>query len=410
MVSRLNVITASATELNTLAGVVAGTAGNDKAVVLSGSGSISNINTLSTTGAITAGAPLNGFLAYGNQSAITSVGSLTELGIHSTPTDEYFAITGSGFDYLDGSYTRMLTFSGSNLTPVQFQIEVHNGTSATAANASWIGNITNNDLRFGVNNSTSMILTTTGRLGIGTTRPSAPLHVPGSNNFVFGTGGTTVYCLRTDNGATESALGPITDDIGSEIETKHPTMPIDRVKRLYDQCEVKLYDWIESENRPGQEVGLITQDLVSAHLTDLISVFYRDDIEKGEDPSLEPGKTQLNVDYSRISAYNMKMIQHMIERGPDVDRVLRPYQSIERSEVSPLSSKKYRVWIRLDTEKLKKVDFGAKGYAHYRDQTPLKAYSHLDHNDPERRKRYYLRHKVDYPPYSADFLSKRYLW
>ncbi|GMF13195.1 unnamed protein product [Phytophthora lilii] len=77
--TKLNAITASATELNTLAGVVAGTAGNGKAVVLSGSGSISNINTLSTTGAITAGGPLNGFLAYGNQSAITSVGSLTEL-------------------------------------------------------------------------------------------------------------------------------------------------------------------------------------------------------------------------------------------------------------------------------------------------------------------------------------------
>ncbi|GMF36579.1 unnamed protein product [Phytophthora lilii] len=213
--TKLNAITASATELNTLAGVVAGTAGNGKAVVLSGSGSISNINTLSTTGAIAAGGLLNGFLAYGNQSAITSVGSLTELGIHSTPTDEYFSITGSGFDYLDGSNTRMLTFSGSNLTPVQFQIEVHNGTSATAANASWIGNITNNDLRFGVNDLTSMIVTTTGRLGIGTTSPSAPLHVPGSNNFVFGAGGTTVYCFRTDSGATESALGPITYSVAA---------------------------------------------------------------------------------------------------------------------------------------------------------------------------------------------------
>ena len=34
----------------------------------------------------------------------------------------------------------------------------------------------------------------------------------------------------------------------------------------------------------------------------------------------------------------------------------------------------------------KRVNFGALGYEHYKDRTPLKLYSHLDHNDPERRK------------------------
>ncbi|GMF37182.1 unnamed protein product [Phytophthora lilii] len=146
-------INASASELNSLSGVVAGTAGISKALVLGSTGSISGINAISaasvsTSGDITCSGAINGFLGYGNQANITTVGSLTELGINSTPTDEYFSITGSGLDYLDGSYTRMLTFSGSNLTPVRFQIEVHNGTNATAANATWIGNITNNDLRF----------------------------------------------------------------------------------------------------------------------------------------------------------------------------------------------------------------------------------------------------------------------
>ncbi|GMF33949.1 unnamed protein product [Phytophthora lilii] len=261
-----------------------------------------SLSSLYTTGNIDCSGFINGFLAYGNQANITTVESLTELGIHSTPTNEYFLIKGSGFDYLDGSYTRMLTFSGSNITPVQFQIEVHNGTNSTSSNASWIGNITNNDLKFGTNNSTTMILTTTGRLGLGTTNPSAPLHVPGSNSFVFGAGGTTVYRLRTDSGATESALGPITYLVAGifggyiactamamtsdhRLKKNIQPCPIDRVKRLYDSCEVKLYEWNESENKPGQEVGLIAQDLVSAHLTDLTSVFYRDDIEEGEDPS-----------------------------------------------------------------------------------------------------------------------------
>ncbi|KAL7687710.1 hypothetical protein Plhal304r1_c021g0074091 [Plasmopara halstedii] len=59
-----------------------------------------------------------GVLAYGNQSAITTVGPLTELGINSTARNEYFSITGSGLNFLDGSYTRMMTLTGSNTTPV----------------------------------------------------------------------------------------------------------------------------------------------------------------------------------------------------------------------------------------------------------------------------------------------------
>ncbi|GMF11644.1 unnamed protein product [Phytophthora lilii] len=115
-----------------------------------------SLNNLSTSGDISCSGVINGILAYGNQSAITTVGSLTEVGINSTSTNEYFSITGSGWDFLIGSYTRMMTLTGSNTTPVQFQIQVHNGNRATTANASWIGNITNNDLRFGVNNSTSI--------------------------------------------------------------------------------------------------------------------------------------------------------------------------------------------------------------------------------------------------------------
>lgn len=74
--------------------------------------------------------------------------------------------------------------------------------------------------------------------------------------------------------------------------------------------------------------------------------------------------------------------------------------------ISPTKNKKYRVI--LNTGRI--VDFGDKRHAQYRDSTPLKAYSHLNHNDKERRDRYYARHKIDYPKYSADWLSKTYLW
>jgi hypothetical protein len=74
--------------------------------------------------------------------------------------------------------------------------------------------------------------------------------------------------------------------------------------------------------------------------------------------------------------------------------------------ISPVKNKKYRV-ILSDG---KKIDFGDTRHFHYRDSTPLKAYSHLNHNDKKRRDLYYARHKIDYPIYTPDWLSKKYLW
>lgn len=63
----------------------------------------------------------------------------------------------------------------------------------------------------------------------------------------------------------------------------------------------------------------------------------------------------------------------------------------------------------------KYVSFGAirpngVPYEQFRDRTPLRAYSSYDHNDPVRRERYYKRHLINYPKYSADWFSKKYLW
>lgn len=74
--------------------------------------------------------------------------------------------------------------------------------------------------------------------------------------------------------------------------------------------------------------------------------------------------------------------------------------------VSPVYTKKYRVLLSDG----RKVDFGDSRYQHYKDRTPLKAWSHLDHLDENRRERYYMRHHKDYPVWSADWFSKRFLW
>ena len=57
----------------------------------------------------------------------------------------------------------------------------------------------------------------------------------------------------------------------------------------------------------------------------------------------------------------------------------------------------------------KKVHFGDSRYQHYKDTTPITAYSHLDHNDPKRKKSYYARHGPA-EPNTAKYFSHRYLW
>lgn len=73
---------------------------------------------------------------------------------------------------------------------------------------------------------------------------------------------------------------------------------------------------------------------------------------------------------------------------------------------STRKGKKYMVL--LDNGQI--VHFGSSDYQQYRDSTPLKLYSSMDHLDEDRRNRYYARHKYNYPEYTPDWLSKRFLW
>jgi len=57
------------------------------------------------------------------------------------------------------------------------------------------------------NNSRRMTIKASGLIGIGTTSPSAPLHITSNVSYTWNpllNVGITVYRLRTDSGATES--------------------------------------------------------------------------------------------------------------------------------------------------------------------------------------------------------------
>lgn len=83
------------------------------------------------------------------------------------------------------------------------------------------------------------------------------------------------------------------------------------------------------------------------------------------------------------------------------------------------------MYFRRSTRKDKKYDavlddgkiipFGQIGYEHYRDKTPLKLYSHLDHNDFRRRMLFRERFEKLYKAnennlHSAIYWSWNYLW
>jgi len=76
--------------------------------------------------------------------------------------------------------------------------------------------------------------------------------------------------------------------------------------------------------------------------------------------------------------------------------------------------------IRQSTRKGKKYDvykdgdyllsFGASAYAQYKDSTGIGAYSHLDHLDLDRKRRYYARHGRTTDKNSPKWWSNNFLW
>lgn len=79
-----------------------------------------------------------------------------------------------------------------------------------------------------------------------------------------------------------------------------------------------------------------------------------------------------------------------------------------RLEPSTRNHKKYVADVIIKGKLYKNVHFGDKRYQHYRDMTPLKLYSYLDHEDMARKRAFHSRHKNNNGP--ASMLAKEFLW
>lgn len=75
------------------------------------------------------------------------------------------------------------------------------------------------------------------------------------------------------------------------------------------------------------------------------------------------------------------------------------------------SNRKYKKYMAIFKDGItKSVHFGDNRYQQYKDGSGLKVYSHLDHNDKQRKLLYYKRHGKFANKYSAKYFSHKYLW
>ena len=77
--------------------------------------------------------------------------------------------------------------------------------------------------------------------------------------------------------------------------------------------------------------------------------------------------------------------------------------------VSKVKNKKYSVYVKSDNKSGKKlIHFGDSRYSQFKDK--IGHYSHLDNNDPKRKKAYYSRHGKASSKDTAKYFSHKYLW
>jgi len=75
--------------------------------------------------------------------------------------------------------------------------------------------------------------------------------------------------------------------------------------------------------------------------------------------------------------------------------------------VSKAKNKKYSVYVMKNNKK-RLIHFGDSRYGQFKDK--IGHYSSLDHNDKERKKRYYKRHGQTSDKNSAKYWSHKILW
>ena len=223
-------------------------------------------------------------------------------------------------NYLDGSYQKVAEFCNStygNTLTIQ---------CSTATGPVFFGTTTASELRFGTSNSTSMVLTTTDHLLIGTTTDAAPLTVNGTSTYTVSNIATNTYRFPISTGGASTNLGggPVSFSIsayfssnllvqGGSIYTtsdrrlKRDIKPIDFDLDHYLKLEPVSYMY-KNENQP--RLGLIAQEVMKV-CSEMVGFSENENLKKETDDDPEDG-VQYTVDYNQLSVMNTAALKKLI--------------------------------------------------------------------------------------------------
>lgn len=231
-------------------------------------------------------------------------------------------------NYLDGGYQKVAEFCTStygNTLSIQ--------CSSTAGGPIYLGGLNGSDLRFGTSNSTSMMLTDTGHLLVGTTTDVAPFVVSGSSTYTVVPFATTTYRFNVaTNTYSNLGGGPVSFSISayfssnifvqnsiyttSDRRLKDNIKPLDITLDHYNQLKPVSYKY---KNESITKLGLIAQDCLSV-CSEIVGYSENEKMKKETEDDIEG--YQYTVDYSQLSVMNCSAIKKLIDRVKDLEAKL----------------------------------------------------------------------------------------
>ena len=162
-------------------------------------------------------------------------------------------------------------------------------------------------------------------------------------SVAYGVPFNTLYRLRTDNGVTESATGPISYASSAvfngyiactamamssdkRLKENIKDVSFEHVDNFYRTMTPKTYNF--KNNKTKIEYGFVAQEVVKAGYLDLISMIGNEDL-KGvvEDPETDLDGIQLCIDYQKITMFNTVMIQSLLDRVKDLEAIVEKLTS-----------------------------------------------------------------------------------
>jgi hypothetical protein len=221
-------------------------------------------------------------------------------------------------NYLDGSYQKIAEFCNStygNTLTIQ---------CSTSTGPVFFGTTTASDIRFGTANSTSMILTTTDHLLIGTSTDIAPLTVNGTSTYTVISIATNTYRYNlTNNTYSNLGGGPQSFSISaffssnilvnggsvyatSDRRLKRDIKPLDFELAHYMKLEPVSYSY---KNEDQTRIGLIAQDVLKV-CGEMVG--FSENKNMKEEQEGDPVGAQLGVDYNQLAVMNCSALKKVI--------------------------------------------------------------------------------------------------